>query len=195
MVECNFFEDNSTETSNLDNQQFRLSKLNEIKDYFIAEIKERELMSKILSKYISSFDYFDKSLTVLLATSGSISIVSFATVIGTPVGIANEYLVANLADMQLLSKFNKSFRILLYVIDICSKYAWVVLLKNKRGASIVNAFQSILKKCNRKPNRIWVDKGSEFYHNFFKKWLQDNDIEMYSTYNEGKSVVAGLLEL
>ena len=103
--------------------------------------------------------------------------------------------VANLADMQLLSKFNKSFRILLYVIDICSKYAWVVLLKNKRGASIVNAFQSILKKCNRKPNRIWVDKGSEFYHNFFKKWLQDNDIEMYSTYNEGKSVVAGLLEL
>ena len=92
MVECNFFEDNSTETSNLDNQQFRLSKLNEIKYYFIAEIKERELMSKILSKYISSFDYFDKSLTVLLATSGSISIVSFATVIGTPVGIANEYL-------------------------------------------------------------------------------------------------------
>ena len=92
MVECNFFEDNSTETSNLDNQQFRLSKLNEIKYYFIAEIKERELMSKILSKYISSFDYSDKSLTVLLATSGSISIVSFATVIGTPVGIANEYL-------------------------------------------------------------------------------------------------------
>ena len=92
MVECNFFEDNSTETSNLDNQQFRLNKINEIKDYFIAEIKERELMSKILSKYISSFDYFDKSLTVLSATSGSISIASFATVIGTPVGIASEYL-------------------------------------------------------------------------------------------------------
>ena len=92
MVECNFFEDNSTETSNLDNQQFRLNKINEIKDYFIAEIKERELMSKILSKYISSFDYFDKSLTVLSATSGSISIASFATVIGTPVGIASEHL-------------------------------------------------------------------------------------------------------
>ena len=90
MVECNFFEDNSTETSNLDNQQFRLNKINEIKDYFIADIKERELMSKILSKYISSFDYFDKSLTVLSATSGSISIASFATVIGTPVGIASE---------------------------------------------------------------------------------------------------------
>ena len=90
MVECNFFEDNSTETSNLDNQQFRLNKINEIKDYFIADIKERELMSKILSKYISSFDYFDRSLTVLSATSGSISIASFATVIGTPVGIASE---------------------------------------------------------------------------------------------------------
>ena len=90
MVECNFFEDNSTETSNLDNQQFRLNKINEIKYYFIAEIKETELMSKILSKYISFFDYFDKSLTVLSVTNGSISIASFATVIGTPVGIASE---------------------------------------------------------------------------------------------------------
>ena len=63
MSECN-----SLETSNLDNQQFRLNKINEIKDYFIAEIKERELMSKRLSKYIVSFDNFDKSLTVLSAT-------------------------------------------------------------------------------------------------------------------------------
>ena len=68
-------------------QQFRLNKINEIKDYFIAEIKERELMSKRLSKYIASFDYFDKSLIVLSVTTGSISIVSFATVIGAPVGI------------------------------------------------------------------------------------------------------------
>ena len=78
----------SVETTNLDNQQFRLNKINEIKDYLIAEIKERELMSKRLSKYIASFDYFDKSLIVLSATSGRISIASFATVIGTPVGIA-----------------------------------------------------------------------------------------------------------
>ena len=78
----------SVETTNLDNQQFRLNKINEIKDYLIAEIKERELMSKRLSKYIASFDYFDKSLIVLSATSGSISIASFATVIGTAVGIA-----------------------------------------------------------------------------------------------------------
>ena len=85
MSECNFIE-----TTNLDNQQFRLNKINEIKDYFIAEIKERQLMSKRLSRYIVSFfDYFDKSLIVLSATSGSISIASFALVIGTPVGIAS----------------------------------------------------------------------------------------------------------
>ena len=70
-----------------DQQQFRLNKINEIKDYFVAEIKEKELMSKRLSKYIASFDYFDKSLIVLSVTTGSISIASFATVIGAPVGI------------------------------------------------------------------------------------------------------------
>ena len=62
-----------------DQQQFRLNKTNEIKDYFVAEIKERELMSKRLSKCIASFDYFDKSLIVLSKTTGSISIASFAT--------------------------------------------------------------------------------------------------------------------
>ena len=97
---------------------------------------------------------------------------------------------ADLADMQLISKFNKGFRFLLCVIDIFSKYAWVVLLKDKKGLSIVNAFQKLLKQFNRKPNKIWVGKGSEFYNNSFKKWLQDNDIVMYSTHNEGKSVVA-----
>ena len=68
-IECNSFE-----TSNLDNQQFRLNKINEIKNFFIPTIKERELMRKRLSKYIASFDYFDTSLIVLSATSGSISI-------------------------------------------------------------------------------------------------------------------------
>ena len=69
-------------------QQFRLKKITEIKDFFIAEIKERELRSKRLSKYIASFDYFDKSsLLVLSVAIGSISIASFATVIGAPVGM------------------------------------------------------------------------------------------------------------
>ena len=97
---------------------------------------------------------------------------------------------ADLADMQLLSRYNKGIRLLLCAIDIFSKYAWVVLLKDKKGVSIVTAFQSILKQSNRKPNKIWVDKGSEFYNTSFKRWLQDNDIVMYSTNNEGKSVVA-----
>ena len=92
--------------------------------------------------------------------------------------------------MQLLSRYNKGIIFLLCVIDIFSKYAWVVPLKDKKGVSIVTAFQSILKQSNRKPNEIWVDKGSEFYNASFKKWLQDNDIVMYSTHNEGKSVVA-----
>ena len=98
---------------------------------------------------------------------------------------------ADLADMQLLSKYNKRIRFLLCVIDIFSKYAWVVPLKDKKGISIVKAFQIILKRSNsRKPNKIWVDKGSEFYNAYFKKWLRDNDLVMYSTHNEGKSVVA-----
>ena len=91
LTECN-----SHETHNIypnlgvplsDQQQFRLNKINEIKDYFVAEIKERELMSKILSKYIASFDYFGKSLIVLSVTTGSISFASIATVIGAPVEI------------------------------------------------------------------------------------------------------------
>ena len=98
---------------------------------------------------------------------------------------------AELADMQLLNKYNKGIRFLLCVIDIFSKYAWVVPLKDRKGISIVKAFQIILKQSNsRKPNKIWVDKGSEFYNIYFKKWLRDNDIVMYSTHNEGKSVAA-----
>ena len=100
---------------------------------------------------------------------------------------------ADLADMQLLSKFNKGIKYLLCIFDLFSyffKYAFVVPLKDKKGISVVNAFQSILTKTKRKPNKIWVDKSSKFYNASFKKWLQDNDIIMYSTNNEGKSVVA-----
>ena len=83
-----------------DQQRFRLNKINEIKDYFVAEIKERELMSKRVSKYIAFCDYFDKSLIVLSARSGSISIAAFATVVGTPVGIVS----ASLSLIFSLSK-------------------------------------------------------------------------------------------
>ena len=79
---------------------------------------------------------------------------------------------------------------MLCAIDLFSKYAWVVPLKHKKGLSIVNAFQKLLDSSKRKPNKIWVDQGSEFYNNLIKKFLKENNIEMYSTYNEGRSVVA-----
>ena len=91
--------------------------------------------------------------------------------------------------MQSLSKYNKGIKYLLCAIDLFSKYAWVVPIKDKKGTSIVNAFQKIISE-GRKPNKIWVDQGGEFYNNSFKIFLKINSIEMYSTYNEGKSVVA-----
>ena len=86
--------------------------------------------------------------------------------------------------MQLISKYNKGIRYLLCAIDLFSKYAWVVPLKDKKGVSIVNAFQKILDSSKRKPNKIWVVQGSEFCNNLFKKFLKENNIEMYSTFNE-----------
>ena len=96
----------------------------------------------------------------------------------------------DLADMQSLSKQNKGIKYLLRPIDLYSKYAFVVPLKDKKGISIVNRFNKIIKPSNRKPNKIWLDQEGEFYNRVFKKWLSDNDIIMYSTFNEGKSVVA-----
>ena len=96
----------------------------------------------------------------------------------------------DLADMQLISKYNKGIRYLLCAIDLFSKYAFAVHLKDKKGTTIVNAFQKILNNSKRKPNKIWVDQGSEFYSTYFKKWLKDSNIEMYSTHNEENSVVA-----
>ena len=91
--------------------------------------------------------------------------------------------------MQTLSKYNKRIKYLFCAIDLLTKYAWVIPLKDKKRSSIVNAFQKIISE-GRKPNKTWVDQGSEFYNNSFKDFLKINNIEMYSTYNEGKSVVA-----
>ena len=96
----------------------------------------------------------------------------------------------DLADMESLSKYNKGIKYLLCAIDLFSKYAWVIPIKDKKGTSIVNAFKKIISKGQRKPNKIWVDQGSEFYNNSFKDFLKINNFEMYSTYNEGKYVVA-----
>ena len=86
--------------------------------------------------------------------------------------------------MQLISKYNKGIRCLLCAIDLFSKYAFAVPLKDKKGVTISNAFQSILDIPKRKPDKVWTDQGSEFYNNVFKKCLKDNDIIVYSTNNE-----------
>ena len=91
--------------------------------------------------------------------------------------------------MQSLSKYNKGNKYLLCAIDLFSKYAWVVPIKDKKGISIFNVFQKIISE-GIKPNEIWVDQVSEFYNNSFKDFLKKNNTEMYSTYNEGESVVA-----
>ena len=82
--------------------------------------------------------------------------------------------------MQLISNFNKGFRFLLCVIDIYSKYAWVISLKvKKKRITITNAFQKMLNGSNSKPNKILVNKGREFYNKSMKSFFQNNDIEMY----------------
>ena len=95
-----------------------------------------------------------------------------------------------LAEMQLKSKFNKRFRFLLCVIDIYSKYAWDIPVKDKKGITITNALQKIFDESKRKRNKIWVDKDRKFYNRSIKSWLEKSAIEMYSTRNERKSVIA-----
>ena len=97
--------------------------------------------------------------------------------------------------MQSLSKYNKGIKYLLCAVDLFSKYVWVVPIKDKKGTSIGNAFKKTLTNSNRKPNKIWADQGSEIYNKTFKDFLKINNTKMYSTYNEGKSVlVRDLLE-
>ena len=108
MAECDSHNMYANLSANISNgQQFRSNKINEIKDYFTAEIRERELISKKLSKYIASFDYLVKSLIVLSVATGSISIASFTTVIGTPVGIC--ILVFSITT-GFIKKFLKTIR-------------------------------------------------------------------------------------
>lgn len=94
---------------------------------------------------------------------------------------------ADLIDMKEFANSNKGTKFLLNVIDLFSKYAWSVPLKDKTGESIVEAFNKIT--ITRKPNKLWVDKGKEFYNKAFDKWLQSKNISIYSTFNEGKAVV------
>ena len=92
--------------------------------------------------------------------------------------------------MQSISKLFKGIIFLQCVIDIFSKYAWVIPWKDKKGITNTNDFRKILDESNRKANKIWLDKGSEFYNRSMKSWLEKSAIEIYSKYDEGKSVVA-----
>ena len=74
--------------------------------------------------------------------------------------------------------------------SVFTKYAWVKPLKNKEGKAVLNAFIEIVNEPNRKPNKLWVDQEREFYNKIMQEWLDNNDILMYSTHNEGKSVLA-----
>ena len=87
----------------------------------------------------------------------------------------------DLADMQLISKHNKGIRYFLCAIDLLSKYTFVVFLKDKKGITIANTFQSISGNSKRKPRKIWTDQGGEFYYTHFKKWLKDSNRNVFNT--------------
>ena len=75
-------------------------------------------------------------------------------------------------------------------MDVFTKYAWVKPLKIEKGKTVLNGFIEIVSEFYRKPNKLWVDQGREFYNQLMQEWLEYNDILVYSTYNEGKSVIA-----
>ena len=97
---------------------------------------------------------------------------------------------ADLAEMESLSSKNKNVKYLLCVIDVFTKYAWVKPLQDKNDKAALNAFMEIANESNRKPNKLWVDQGRDFYNKFMQEWLDNNDILIYSTHNEDKSVIA-----
>ena len=92
--------------------------------------------------------------------------------------------------MGSLSSKRKNVKYLLCVRDVCTKSAWVKPLKDEKGRTILNAFIKIVNKSNCKPNKLLVDQEREFYNKTVLDWLDNNDILMYSTHNEGKSVIA-----
>ena len=96
----------------------------------------------------------------------------------------------DVAEMESLSSKNKNIKYLLCVIDVFTNYAWVKPLKDKKSKTVLNAFIEIVNESNRKPNKLWVDQGTELYNKLMQESLDNNDILMYSTHNEGNSVIA-----
>ena len=92
--------------------------------------------------------------------------------------------------MESLSSNNKVVKYLLCVIDFFTKYAWVKHLINKKSKTSLHAFIETVHESNCKPNELWVDQGRKFYNKLMQEWLDNNNILMYSTHNEGKSVIS-----
>ena len=198
MAQCNSIEHDFHETPNMypnlrvnssNDQQFRLNKINEIKDYFIAEIKERELMSKRLSRYVASFDYFvDRSLIVLSVATSSISIASFATVIGAPVGIIS-------ASCSLAFSITTGF---------VKELLKTTRKKKKKPNKIVMLARSKLNSIESKISEIFINneishedfmtimyeekKYRELKENIRMTNSQRSDVEKVSLIEEGKKI-------
>ena len=100
----------------------------------------------------------------------------------------DEIWCSDLVEMQQFSKWNKGYRYLLMVLDVFSKYGWIVPLKDKKGETVAEAFKKIFKE-SRKPQYLWTDKGKEYYNKHVKELLDKNKITLYSTENEEKSSV------
>ena len=165
-----------------DQEQFRLNKINEIKDYFVAEIKERELTSKRLSKYIASFDLFDKSLIVLYVTTGSISTALFGTVIGAPVGIISaSFSLAFSISTGIIKKLLKTTR------NKKKKHNKIVMLARSKLNSIESKISEALIN-NEISHEVFMTiiNGEKKYREL-KESIR-NDSEKINLIEEGKKV-------
>ena len=176
------------ETPLTDKQHFRLNKINEIKDYFVAEIKERELMSKRLCKYIDFCDYFDKSLIPLSATNGSISIASFATVIGTPVGIASAgFGLAFSLSTGIVKKLLKTTR------DKNKKHNEIIMLARSKLSSIESKVSEALINSEISHEDFMIIINEEKNYRELKESIrmmstQRSDAEKINLIEEGKKI-------
>ena len=197
-LECSSIEHNPTARSNIhaniheislsDQQHFRLNKINEIKDYFVAEIKERELMSKRLSKYIAFCDYFDKSLIVLSATSGSISTASFATIIETPVGTASASLSLTFSlSTGIVKKLSKITR------NKKKKHNKIIMLARSKLNSIESKVSEALINSEISHEDFMVNIDEEKKYRELKERIrmmnsQRSDSEKINLIQEGKKI-------
>ena len=178
-------------------QQFRLNKINEIKDYFVAEIKERELMSKRLSKYIASFDYFDKSLIVLLSgttviilsvTTGSTSIASFVTVTGTPVGMVSaSFSLGFSISTGITKKLLKSTR------NKKKKHNKTVMLAKNKLNSIESKISEVLinNEISHEDFMTTINEDKKYRklkESIIMKNSQRSDVEKTNLVEEGKKI-------